>query len=205
MKDKHELYARTDFKMVKIKLLLLFIIIISFSSCNKNDSPEHLSVKIIPGYGVLINQDSIILGKARLDELRAKLKFITNPSMYTWTMWDGVNPKTGKDTGGSYCEVKIKYKSIYFNFWLDEDTSKSILVSVELTDLKNMNVILDGLDILEPNPKILRVFPKRKEEDYISPDSLEYQMKSYGISVLLKKINKSLLIDSVKVDLKLSE
>lgn len=191
--------------MVKIKLLFLFTIIMIFSSCNKNDSSEHLSVKIIPGYGVLINQDSIILGKARLDELRAKLKFITKPRMYTWTMWDGINPKTGKDTGGSYCEAKIKYKSIYFNFWMEEDSSKSIIVSVELTDLKNMNVILDGLDILKANPKILSVFPKRKEEDYISSDSLEYQMKSYGISFFLKKFNKSSFIDSIKVDLTHSE
>jgi len=171
------------------KLIIIFLITSSYSFGQRYDF-----VKILPGYGITYNNDSILLNKTTIKELHQilKIKDTSNPNEFILTIWDGYDPETLKDTSGIEYTREIKYKSISFEFADDMDKDNLKLRWIRIGNDTTLKIYTDnGLMIGMINPKIKEYFPLISKRDYISDSGLTYNLYKYGISFQLEKLDKN--------------
>lgn len=169
---------------MKIKLLIILSIISSCSFGQKYDF-----VKILPGEGIVYNNDSILLRKISVSETfkTLKIKDTSDPNIFSITHWDGIDSETGEWISGTEYTKEIEFKSITFNFAHETSLDSLELVSIEINENSNFKSYTDnGLMIGMINPNIKEKFPIQNKDDYISDNELTYNLYTYGISIYLE-------------------
>ncbi|MBK7627261.1 MAG: hypothetical protein IPJ16_08745 [Bacteroidales bacterium] len=173
---------------------ILFITIIVFNFASTSTFGQKIDfVKVIAGQGIIYNNDSIILFKTTINDLCKilNIKLTQDPNEFTIRMWDGYDPKTGEAVSGSDVNKEINYKSMNFQF-SDSSSNKTLKLNwIQIKEDKTLKVYTDsGLQIGDINPKIAQKYLLYMNNDFISSDSLTYNLYTYGISFRLEKINK---------------
>jgi hypothetical protein len=148
-------------------------------------------VKILPGIGIVYNNDSIILNKTTIRELHRilKINYTPNPNEFLMTMWDGYDPETLESTSGTEYTREIKFKSITFEFADETDRDNLKLRWIRMKGDNTLKIYTDnGLMIGMINPKIKEFYPLTGKRDYISENGLTYNLYKYGISLQFERI-----------------
>ena len=179
-------------KLLKKHVLFITIIVFSFASTSTFGQKIDF-VKVIAGQGIIYNNDSIKLFKTTVNDLCKilNIKLALDPNELTIRMWDGYDPKTGESVSGSEYYKEINYKSLNFQF-SDSSSDKNLKLNwIQIKGDKTLKVYTDsGLQIGDINPQIAKKYLLYINNDFISSDSLTYNLYTYGISFRLEKINK---------------
>ena len=96
-------------------------------------------VKIIPGQGIVFNNDSIILGKTSIKEVCRIFKVKDNPNEIRVTEGESVYKRKGEPQSYTYYSRDIIYKSITFTFG-DENAQNFELVSIKAKEDKSLKI-----------------------------------------------------------------
>jgi len=147
-------------------------------------------VKVLPGIGIVFNNDSILLQSTTMKDLCKilNIKDSINTDGLSVTLWDGVDSKTGKEVSGSIYEKEIHYESIKFGYSDNDDAINLKLEWITLKENENLKIIINNqFGIGTINPEIKKIFPHLKKKDFISDDKLTYKLYSSGISFKLEK------------------
>ena len=194
---------------MKIYKLYILCILSIFCSCLNGQNLKN--VQILPGVGIIIENDSIILHKTTLSETCKTLGVIfSKPKTWPINHWDGITineqTKISKDTSGSYYEIEINYKSIVFEFIDEKDPEKLKLESISLESDKSLMIKLNnGLGLGIINPKIKEIYPIVEKIDEVSEDALIYNLYSQGITFYLERIsNNELKLSKIVVHNKIN-
>ena len=177
---------------MRYRSLNIFIILFLFSA--KLFGQQYDFVKILPGTGIVYNNDSIILNKTKIGELHRilKIKDSSNPNEFVMTMWDGFDPETLEFTSGVEYTREIKFKSITFEFSDETDKDNLKLRWIRIKEDNSLKIYTDnGLMIGMINPKIREFYPLTGKKDYISDNGLTYNLYKYGISMQLEKLENN--------------
>ena len=169
--------------------ITILIILLLFSA--KLFGQKYDFVKVLPGIGIVYNNDSIFLKKTTIKELHRiiKIKDTFNPDVFLMTMWDGYDPETLEFTSGAEYRREIKYKSITFEFADETDKNNLKLRWIRIREDKTFKIYTDnGLMIGTVNPKIREFYPLTGKRDYISDNGLTFNLYKYGISFQLEKL-----------------
>jgi hypothetical protein len=165
----------------------------------------------LPGVGVIIEKDSILLHKTTLSETCKTLSVkFSKPKIWPINHWNGVTineqTKISKDTSGSYYGIEINYKSIVFEFIDEKDPEKLKLESISLESDKSLMIKLNnGLGLGIINPKIKEIYPIVEKIDEVSEDALIYNLYSQGITFYLERIsNNELKLSKIVVHNKIN-
>jgi hypothetical protein len=189
-------------KDMKLKVFILFNLI-----CFTAFSQKMHSVKVLPGQGIVYDNDSILLFKTTIKQVCSifKIKYEPNPNEYTINNWDGFEAETGKRTSGSEYSHEIKFKSINFEFTDENDRNNLKLKWITIQKDKSLRVFTEsGLEIGMINPKIIDLYPKGEKNDYISDNKLTYNLYTYGISMQLVQLpNNDLKLTEISTHYKL--
>ena len=148
-------------------------------------------IKIIPGQGIVYNNDSILLFRTTVKHVCRilKVKDNTKQGYFSMTLWDGYDPKTGESKSGSEFTKEIKFKSIIFEFADETDRNNLKLRWIRLKDDKSLKIYVDnGLVMGMINPNIKNLFPVMNNYDYIAENLLTYNLYTYGVSFQLIKL-----------------
>ena len=148
-------------------------------------------VKIIPGKGIVYNNDSILLCKTTVKGVYRILKIKDNskPDDFILTDWVGFDPKTGESKSGSEFTKEVKFKSIIFEFADETDRNNLKLRWIRLKNDKSLKIYVDnGLVMGMINPDLKNLFPVTNNNYYISKDLLTYNLFTYGVSFQLIKL-----------------
>jgi len=166
-------------------------------------------VKVLPGKGIVFNNDTILLQITTIKDLCKilNIKDTTNSNEFSITLWDGVDSKTGKEVSGSVYEKEVPYKSINFGYSDDQDAYKLKLCWITLKESEYLKIYFDNqIGIGTINPKIDKIFPHLNKKDYISDDKLTYKLYSYGISFQLEKsLNDELKLVEISIHNKIEQ
>ncbi|NLB26985.1 MAG: hypothetical protein GX820_09880 [Bacteroidales bacterium] len=176
-------------RFMSIKILV-FILLFS----NQLVGQQYDFVKILPGTGLVYNNDSIILNKTKIGELHRilKIKDTSNRNEFVMTMWDGFDPETLEFTSGVEYTREIKFKSITFEFADETDKDNLKLKWIRIKEDNKFKIYTDnGLMIGMINPKIREFYPLTGKRDYISDNGLTYNLYKYGISMQLEKLENN--------------
>ena len=168
----------------------ILILILLFSI--KLSGQQYDFVKILPGIGIVYNNDSIILQKTTIKELyrTLKIKKNSNPNEIRMILWDGYDSETFEPKSGIEFMRKVKFKTIEFEFTSETDKNNLKLKQIKIKGDKNLKIYTDnGLMIGMYNPQIKETYPLIGKRDYISEDSLTYNLYNYGISFQLEKLD----------------
>ena len=168
----------------------ILILILLFSI--KLSGQQYDFVKILPGIGIVYNNDSIILQKTTINELyrTLKIKKNSNPNEIRMILWDGYDSETFEPKSGIEFMRKVKFKTIEFEFTSETDKNNLKLKQIKIKGDKNLKIYTDnGLMIGMYNPQIKETYPLIGKRDYISEDSLTYNLYNYGISFQLEKLD----------------
>ncbi len=168
----------------------ILILILLFSI--KLSGQQYDFVKILPGIGIVYNNDSIILQKTTIKELyrTLKIKKKSNPNEIRMILWDGYDSETFEPKSGIEFMRKVKFKTIEFEFTSETDKNNLKLKQIKIKGDKNLKIYTDnGLMIGMYNPQIKETYPLIGKRDYISEDSLTYNLYNYGISFQLEKLD----------------
>lgn len=166
----------------------LIIICLSFSSSLLGQHYDF--VKIIPGQGIVYNNDTILLYSTTIEDIYRIFKFKDppdplNPDKIKISLWSGEN-----DNGGIEFLRLIEFKSIIFKFFTEGVGYLLELSNIYIKEDNSFKAYTDnGLMIGMINPNINEIFPSFGKKDYISESGLSYQLFSHGISLKLEKIN----------------
>ncbi len=187
---------------MRFKLFILLNLI-----CLTSFSQKIHFVKVLPGQGIVYDNDSILLFKTTVKQVCTilKLKDKTNPNEYSINHWDGFDAETGKRTSGTEYTQEIKFKSIFFEFSDEKDKQNLKLKWIRIQEDKSLKVFTEsGLEIGMINPRIIDLYPKSEKNDYIADNKLTYNLYSYGISMqLIQLTNNDLKLTEISTHYKL--
>ncbi len=192
------------------KILILFFGVVLIINLTELLAYEPLKVEILPGCGLILDKDSILIGKTNLLDFINKYKSkynLPNDVESVVVFWDGYDTEKKQDIGGSYYESVIKIKSIEFTFCSPDSSSgtfpndynKFDLTEIFITNLQGMMITLDKVELTEPNPRVLELFPSINSDTDISSDSLEYYLYNNGITFILQRLNTDIFIETIKI------
>jgi len=149
-------------------------------------------VKVLPGKGIIYNNDSILLYKTNVQQLHKilKIKDTSNPDELIIRIWDGFDAETYNDVSGSDFVRNIKYKFITFEF-ADESNPKDLKLNriIIKTDKYTKVYTDNGLIIGMINSDIESFFPKVSKNYKVSENKQIYNLHHYGISIYLEKMD----------------
>jgi hypothetical protein len=169
---------------MKFKVFILFSLFYVTTFSQKTHS-----VKVLPGQGIVYENDSILLFRTTIKEVCSILKIKYMPNEYSINLWDGFEAETGKRTSGSEYTYEINFKSIKFEFSDKENKNNLKLKWITIQEDKSLKVVTEsGLELGMINPRIIDLYPKGKKYDYISDNKLTYNLYTYGISMHLVQL-----------------
>ena len=171
---------------MKLKVFIIFNLICITAFCQKIHT-----VKVLPGQGIVYDNDSILLFKATVKKVCSifTIKYKPNPNNYTISHWDGFDSNTGKQTSGTEYIKEIKFKSIIFEFADEKDKMNLKLRWIRIQGDKDLRVFTEnGLEIGMINPRITDLYPQILKDDYISDNKMTYNLYTYGVSMQLEQL-----------------
>lgn len=148
---------------LRIKILFVICLLVSKSILGQS----YDFIKILPGQGIVYNNDSILLYRTSIEELHKILKIKeTNPYNVSFVI------SCGDECSESY-ERTIKKNTINFEFGDEWDEYNLQLWKISITDDKALKIYTDnGLSMGMINPDIKKLFPVFEERDRISQNGL---------------------------------
>jgi len=182
-------------RSLRLKILIFINLI-----CLGATGQRYDFVKVLPGTGIVFNNDSILLGSTSIKRVCRIFNVKDNPNKFQMTMWDGEDEKS--ELSGIDFSKDIIYKSITFEFSDKVDRNNLKLTSIKLKADKSLKIYTDnGLIIGMTNPDIKELFPIFKKPDYISEDKLKYGLYTYGIHLQLDKLpNDDLMLTEILIN-----
>jgi len=155
-------------------------------------------ITILAGKGIVLNGDSILIGKTSHRELARILKIKDNKG-FVLAIWDGFDAETGERISGDEYRKELNYKTVQFEY-MSQDTVNFKLNWITISKSKELEVtVTDDLHLGDVNPKLQPRFSKESEHDYISKSGLTYNLYSRGISLQLDTVDSRKILTEVSV------
>jgi hypothetical protein len=185
---------------MKVSIFIIFFFCTSLFS-----QVERKKITLTPGEKIQIGNITIVLDKTNYTDLLKKLNLKDKFPIYS-RINDGFDIETLKDTSWyDYVRNIIYKKEVTFEYsgespdsiqlkWITVKNSDSYTVKI------NENIMLGDI-----NPPIDKYFQKLNKYDYISKDSLTYNLYSQGISFQFEKFNSGRILIEASVHFKLEE
>jgi hypothetical protein len=183
--------------MLKIKLLALVFLfpILAFAQID--------TLFVLPGEGLVIKSDTIFINKTPIDEAMKHLGIDELPTLGYATA-SGVNLETGEFFCEAFVTRELKFSGISFDYEGDAEEDLNLKwITIPKSDYYFAKVS-DTITLGQLNPMLDSFFPKASKYDYVSDDSLTYNLYSYGISFSLNKEEQKIL-DEISVHYKIEE
>jgi len=172
--------------MTKIVTLLFLVPFLSPNLYGYN----FFRIKILPGCGIIYKNDSILLQRSTFTNTCRVLKINENQqNEVEVTLSQGVETVNGKSVDWSEYTRVVKFRNLILRF--DDNKPNKLLSIIIRPDEKTKILTEKDIEIEIINPKIKDLYPNLQHEDFISSDSLNYYLKSYGISFQLEKITNN--------------
>jgi len=175
--------------MTLTKFTILILLNIFFLTCK---GQKRDLIKVIEGKGIVFNNDSIILYKTSVRETCKILgiKDQSNSDIIILSMWDGFDPETLESTSGSEWVQEIKYKNAILEFASEKSEDSLRLRCISLREDSTQAIYSSkGLEMGELNPNIVKHYPIRHKQDYISENKQAYNLYHYGVSFQLELLD----------------
>jgi len=154
-------------------------------------------ITTLPGVGIILNGDSILLNRTNLLDLKKAFNISEDPFLQR-EIWDGVDTN-GNSTYGILFRKEIKFMGITFQYE-SPDTVNFKLKWIRIPFNKDFEVIiLDRVRLGQINPPIDTYFKKVTKHDYIAKDRLTYNLYSQGISFHFEPIKKGRMLEEVSI------
>ncbi len=179
-------------------VILLFTICLNYSFVTFN--PEQIIIR--PGKEIQIGHKIFCLKhstiKEVLDVFELEDFFYTSP-----VHWDGIDSETGESVHGYEFKKEISCKGINFIF-IGPKKDSLLLEKIEIKKTEFYDVHINKkIKLGDTNPPLDRYFGKRKKHDYISSDSLTYNLYSRGISFYFTEDEKEKILNRVSIHWKI--
>jgi hypothetical protein len=186
-------------KMTRLIYLLILCLISSSGFGQKLDL-----IKVLPGFGIVFNNDSIKLEKTSIEEIYRILNIIDDGNSYL-TLNDGIDLETRAEISWTEIVKEINYKSIIFKFTGENDSDTLKLTEIRIKEDKSIKTYLENeLEIGMINPQIEAFYSLVDKLDYISDNGLVFYLNSYGITINLEKmVNENLKLTEISIHLRL--
>ncbi len=171
-----------------------FIFNISIFICFKLYGQQRDSVQVLPGKGIVFNNDSILLNKTTVKEVHKVLNIRDNQDPHEITLYEsyGFDAETGETVYHHGNARDIIYKSITFEFRSETYKDNLKLKWIRIKDYHSLIVFTtNGLLLGTINPNINEFFPDYGKNNYISNDKLTYNLYAYGISFQLERLDNN--------------
>ncbi|OAN60706.1 hypothetical protein A8B79_09290 [Balneola sp. EhC07] len=183
--------------MLRFKFIA-FVFLVPVSAFAQIDS-----LSVLPGRGLVIKSDTIFINKTTIEETMNLLEINELPPLGYATV-SGVN----LDTGEFFCEAFVtrELKFLGINFDYEGETEKDLKlkwIRISVSD-SYFAKFSETLFLGQFNPKIDSFFPEVSKYDYVSEDSLTYNLYSSGISFSLKGKEQKIL-NEISVHYKIKE
>ncbi len=180
--------------MERVVKLIILLISISIWSCGDTDQ-----IILLPGKGIVLNEDSILLDQTDIETLKRITNTDVTPKLSV-RISDGFDLQTGEELSESAFVRNLTYKSIDFEY-AGLDSTALTLDWISLDDAKDMKVILTNeIFIGSKNPNIIGYLGSLQSHDFVSADSLEYNINSQGISFqLVRDSLNNRILNSVSI------
>jgi hypothetical protein len=186
-------------KMYFISLLLCCSLAVLPSFQARKDK-----ITVLAGKGIVLNGDSILIGKTSHRELARILKIRDNNELVL-AIWDGFDAETGERISGDEFRKELSYKTVQFEY-VSQDTVNFKLNWIRVGKSKELEVkVTDDLLLGDVNPKLQPSFSKESEHDYISISGLTYNLYSRGISLQLDTVDSQKVLKEVSVHYTIKE
>ncbi len=180
---------------MRLFLLIGLCGLFSFSKAQTIDT-----VMIIPGKGIILNNDSILLGKTILQNILTKFKNLKEPESII-SAATGFDSLTNEPFSEISYEKELVYKSMVFGFYSNKRNGNFELSYIQITkDNSIWGFINKNLKLGTVNPKIVDDFPLQGQLDYISNTKDSYHLNSYGLTIELTKIDNNLEVNKIIIN-----
>ena len=177
------------FRITIISSILSFVLI----ACGQTRD----RVDILPGTGLIINGDSILINRTTIEQLENILS-IKADSGFSIRIWDGFNEKTMEEVSGTELVKNIKFRTLDFEY-VGADSTSLKLNWVRISNSNDMDIMInEELKLGTLNPIILELF-KQTSTDYVSDDHKTYNLYSHGVSFKLVDNAAGLMLDELSV------
>ena len=169
-----------------------------------NSAQEQLTVTLKAGEQITVTNKSIRLYQTTIEEVLKAFEFEDKFEVY-FAIWDGVDMETGMDISGTEFGKNIMYRGIEFEYkGVSKDSLNLEWIRIKKND--NLKVIInDHIMLGQTNPPIDVYFTKRTKNDYISDDSLTYNMYSQGVSFQFERQGNNRILEEVSIHYKIEE
>lgn len=180
----------------------LLILIYNLVRKRKTKSPEEVTVNA--GEQIQVGESVISLFKTSIDEILEEFELEDNFGIF-YSHWDDVDMETGQFTYSYEFEKNIHYKGIDFEFkGKSKDSLTLEWIRIKQTDYLDVKVN-DKISLGDTNPSVDKYFGKHSKYDYISDDSLTYNLFSQGISFQFKQKGLDRILKEVSIHYKIEE
>ena len=168
-----------------MRTFILIGLVLIFQSCKPDDN----WTIAIPGKGIVVNRDSILINKSTIKDLEPIFGIKTDPNLNpSIRVSDGINTETGEWTSDTDFVINFHVKSIDFEFSGNKQDNLR-LKWITLKDTIGLKVKINEQIILGmEKPDILGQFKSLTKDDYISDDHLTFNFYSHGVSFLLDSV-----------------
>jgi hypothetical protein len=153
---------------------------------------------ISPGKYLVIDGDTISIDKTSIDKTMEVLGIQEKPE-FAITIADYVDLETGGFGSDVFKSAQINFEGISFEYEGPEENNMN-LKWIRIPHSKKYIIEINSDIIFEQvNPEIDLHFPSKTTYDYVSEDSLTYNLYSYGLSFSLEEVDSNRILKEVSV------
>jgi hypothetical protein len=163
---------------------------------------EYVGVKA--GKEIQIANTVITLKKTSVEQI-LKLFKLEDIFCVSYIHWDGIDTETGEPAYGHEFVKNIRYKGIDFEF--KGQTKNSLVlewIRIDHSDFFHVQID-DAISLGDTNHIIEKYLMEQNKYDYISDDSLTYNLYSQGISFQFEKKGNDSVLKEVSIHSKIEE
>lgn len=167
---------------------IIFTFTIGLFGCTN----QTIQIKLIPGVGIIIHDDTLALGKSSPNDL-TRLTHIKDTFNFGYVQWDGFD-SLGNSTYGSYVKKNIPFDGLTFEFNGPKEDSLSL--KAIYVDLKNPNhqIFLAEKNISDTSISVINKFPNSLRKDISTENSSEH-----GITFVLDTARTPNKIEKISI------
>jgi hypothetical protein len=170
-------YGKMTFIKMRSHFLLLIFFNLSFLSCQAQDI-----VSILPGKGIVLKNDTILLGDSSYLELAKKLHCEEVPLCCTNGVWECFMDDGRVEV---FLRRVVKYDSISFFYSSCGDSINMILMEIKIKESKNLTTsIANKIFIGGPDSLIKKVFVSGPGDEIQETAMFkDYELYSKGVAL----------------------
>lgn len=173
---------------MKLGIKITFVFAIGLLSC----SYQTMQINLVPGLGVIINEDTIFLDKSSPIDL-IKFTHLKDTFDFHYVQWDGFD-SDGNSIYGSYVKKNIPFNCMTFEFNGPKEDSLSLkAIYIDLMNLSSQ-ILLSEKIITDTSISIINEFPNSLRTDILSENSSEH-----GVTFLLDSSTTQIKIEKISI------